>query len=68
MRKITTGGPVSDVLPDNITGMVYLSNDMVFGISHLRVPSHDAIYDCIYGGSGTGPFIGPFTPVEDCLP
>jgi len=53
---------------NEITGMVYLDNDTVFGISHLRVPSHNEIYECIYGGSGQGPFMRPFTPVEDCLP
>ncbi len=61
------GTPVGDVLSDNITGMVYLNNLTVFGVSHLRVPDHDAVYDCIYGGSGQGPFFGPFTPVGACF-
>ena len=61
------GTPVGAVLPDDITGMIYLNSTMVFGVAHLRVPAHNAIYDCIYGGSGVGPFFGPFTPVAACL-
>ncbi len=61
------GTPVADLLPDDITGMVYLDSTMVFGVSHLRVPAHDAIYDCIYGGSGLGPFPGPFPVGTGCL-
>ena len=64
---VADGTFVSFVLPDNITGMVYLSTDRVFGIAHLRVPAHNAIYDCIYGGSGAGPFFGPFASVANCL-
>jgi len=64
--------PPSDGTPfstnNEITGMVYLNNDMVFGISHLQVPSHNEIYECIYGGSGQGPFTGPFLPFGDCFP
>jgi hypothetical protein len=51
---------------DEITGMVYLNSNTVFGISHLTTPAHNAIYDCIYGGSGQGPFTRPFAPVENC--
>ena len=58
---------VSFVLPDNINGMVYLDSAIVFGIFHLRGPANNAICDCIYGGSGACPFIGPFTAVELCL-
>jgi hypothetical protein len=47
---------------------VYVSTDMVFGISHLRVPANNAIYECIYGGSGQGPFNVPFNSVTNCLP
>ena len=61
------GTPVGAVLADDITGMVYLDATMVFGVAHLRVPAHNAIYDCIYGGSGVGPFFGPFTSVAACL-
>lgn len=50
----------------DITGMVYLSDSMVYGVAHLRVPAHNAVYDCIYGGSGTGPFMGR-NPVGSCL-
>ena len=64
---VDDGTFVSFVLPDNITGMVYLNTTMVFGVAHLRVPAHNAIYDCIYGGSGAGSFFGPFTTVTDCL-
>ena len=64
---VADGTFVNFVLPDNITGMIYLDTTMVFGIAHLRVPAHNAIYDCIYGGSGVGPFFGPFTPVAACL-
>lgn len=56
------GTPVSELLPNNVTGMVYMSSTVVLGVSHLRVPAHNLIYDCIYGGGF------PFTPVGDCLP
>jgi hypothetical protein len=46
---------------DNITGMVYLDSTTVFDVSHLRVPAHDIVYDCIYGDGF------PFTPVAECL-
>jgi hypothetical protein len=62
------GTGVLDVAGDNVTGMVYVSTDMVFGISHLRVPANNAIYECIYGGSGQGPFNAPFNSVTNCLP
>ncbi len=58
---------VIKVLPDNITGMAYKLSAEVIGVAHLRKPAHDAIYACIYGGSGLGPFTGPFTPVAECL-
>lgn len=61
------GATVEEVLPHNVTGMVYLDSMTVFGVAHLRVPDHNAIYECIYGGSGQGPFEGPFTPVAECL-
>ena len=61
------GTPIGNILDEDITGMVYLNNNMVFGISHLTVPEHNAIYECIYGGSGTGPFTGPFASLGDCL-
>ena len=58
---VADGTFVSFVFPDNITGMIYLDTTMVFGVAHLRIPAHNAIYDCIYGGSGAGPFYAPFT-------
>ena len=62
------GTPVGDVLIDVITGMVYIDSTTVFGVSHLAVPAHNTIYDCIYGGHGTGPFPGPFPVGTNCLP
>jgi hypothetical protein len=53
---------------NEITGGVYLNNDTVFGISHLMVPAHDTIYQCIYGGSGQGLFTRPFQPLANCYP
>ncbi|MDH3598539.1 MAG: DUF11 domain-containing protein [Candidatus Tectomicrobia bacterium] len=50
------------------TGMVYLNNNRVLGISHLTVPAHNAIYECIYGGTTTGgPFTRPFKTLDECL-
>ena len=36
-------------------------------MSHLTVPDHNAFYDCIYGGTGTGPFSRPFADVTTCV-
>jgi len=52
---------------NEITGMVYLDNDTVFGIGHLTMPAHNDIYDCIYGGHGNGPFTRPFQTLADCF-
>ncbi len=52
---------------NEVTGMIYLSNDIVFGVAHLSMPAHNAVYECIYGGSGQGFFMRPFTPIADCL-
>ena len=65
------GAPLADGSPfttaGQVTGMVYINNMMVFGISHTTLPALNSFYDCIYGGSGTGPFMAPFTPVEECF-
>ena len=53
---------------NEITGMVYLNNDTVFGISHLTAPEYNDIYHCIYGGHCNGLFTRPFKPVSECLP
>ncbi len=58
---LADGTPVGAVLPDNITGMVYLNSTTIFQVNHLRVPAHNIVYDCIYGDGF------PFTPVGDCL-
>ena len=54
------------LLPDEITGMVYLDNDSVFGIAHLTKPEHNDIYDCIYGTS-LPPGNFPRTPLDECF-
>ena len=59
------GTPFS--IADEVTGMVYLSNDGILGISHLTAPALNNIYACIYGGSGLGPFFRPFSEVSGCL-
>ena len=75
-----TGGPgaigiFNAPAPDNdtpfstdneITGMVYLANDSVFGISHLTKPEHNEIYECIYGDR-LPPGNFPRTPLDDCF-
>ena len=51
---------------DEITGMVYLSNDMVYGVAHLTRPAYNDYYDCVYGGNGVGPFMRPFSDISSC--
>ena len=62
------GTPVPDVLPDNITGLVYWDSDMVAGVAHLSKPEHNTVYDCTYGGHGSGSFHAPFPVGSNCLP
>ena len=50
------GTSVGAEFPDNITGIVYIDNETIFGVAHLRVPAHNAIYDCIYGGGAGASF------------
>ena len=49
------------------TGLVYLDTNTAFAVSHLSKPEHNAIYECIYGGFGTGPYSRPFAPLGECL-
>ena len=48
-----------------ITGLIYLDNETVYGVAQLIVPAHNDIYECIHGGSGPGPFSRPFDPISD---
>lgn len=43
------GTDVHAVLPFNVTSIVYLDGETVFGYAHVRKPEHDALYDEIYG-------------------
>ena len=68
---IYNGAPLADGTPftteNEITGGVYLSNDLLLGIAHLTMPALDDVYSCVYGGTSVGgPFARPFAPIGDC--
>ncbi len=41
---------------NEITGMTYINAGMVWSVAHLSAPANDSFYNCIYGGSGPGPW------------
>ena len=67
---IFDGEPQADGAPftteNETTGAIYLNSATVFGISHLTDPTFNTVYECVYGGSGNGPFFER-NPIEGCL-